>query len=307
MSTQTWFITGASSGLGASVANAALRAGHRVAVTARDKVRLEKLTEAHPDAVLPLSMDLTKPSEIKAAITTAEKWHGGIDVLVNNAALGYLAAIEEGEEQNIQTLFDTNVFGVASTIRAVLPGMRARASGTIINVSSLNGVVSMPALGYYSASKHALEGLTEALSQEVAPLGIKVLSIQPGGFRTGMVERNLRSPKTDAYDPTAHAVMGMLLNDKDGVYAPGDPDRMAEILVNLVKSGDMLVKSGDMPQRLSMGADSWGAITAKLDERRAEYEQWKDLSHSTSFAWRIESSTRSVSPLLIPESGVADR
>jgi Short-chain dehydrogenases of various substrate specificities len=196
---------------------------------------------------------------------------------VNNAALGYLAAIEEGEEQNIRTLFDTNVFGVASTIRAVLPGMRARASGTIINVSSLNGVVSMPALGYYSASKHALEGLTEALSQEVAPLGIKVLSIQPGGFRTGIVERNLRSPKIDAYDPTAHAVMGMLLNDKDGVYAPGDPDRLAEILVNLVKSGDM-------PQRLSMGADSWGAITAKLDERRAEYEQWKDLSHSTYFA-----------------------
>jgi hypothetical protein len=126
----------------------------------------------------------------------------------------------------------------------------------------------MPALGYYSASKHALEGLTEALSQEVAPLGIKVLSIQPGGFRTGIVERNLRSPKIDAYDPTAHAVMGMLLKDKEGVYAPGDPDRMAELLVNLVKSGDM-------PQRLSMGADSWGAITAKLDERRAEYEQWK--------------------------------
>src|SRR5258705_11503308 len=112
MSTQTWFITGASSGLGASVANAAWRAGHRVAVPARDEVRLEKLTEAHPDAVLPLSMDLTKPSEIKAAIITAEKWHGGIDVLVNNAALGYLAAIEEGEEQNIRTLFDTNVFGV---------------------------------------------------------------------------------------------------------------------------------------------------------------------------------------------------
>ena len=213
MSTQTWFITGASSGLGASVANAALRAGHRVAVTARDTVRLEKLTEAHPDAVLPLSMDLTKPSEIKAAITAAEKWHDGIDVLVNNAALGYLAAIEEGEEQNIRTLFDTNVFGVASSIRAVLPGMRARASGTIINVSSLNGVVSMPALGYYSASKHALEGLTEALSQEVAPLGIKVLSIQPGGFRTGVVERNLRSPKIDAYDPTAHAVMGMSTED----------------------------------------------------------------------------------------------
>lgn len=280
MSTHTWFITGASSGLGASVANAALRAGHCVAVTARDKARLEKLAEVHRDAVLPLSMDLTKPSEIKAAITAAEKWHDGIDVLVNNAALGYLAAIEEGEEQSIRTLFDTNVFGVASTIRAVLPGMRARASGTIINVSSLNGVVSMPALGYYSASKHALEGLTEALSQEVAPMGIRVLSIEPGGFRTGMVERNLRSPRIDAYGPTAHAIMGMLLNDKDGVYAPGDPDRMAELLIELVKSGDM-------PQRLSMGADSWSAITAKLDERRAEYEQWKDLSHSTYFARAI--------------------
>lgn len=276
MSTQTWFITGASSGLGASVAKAALRAGHRVAITARDKARVEKLAEAHLGAVLPLSMDLTKPSEIKAAIATAEKWHGGIDVLVNNAALGYLAAIEEGEEQHIRTLFDTNVFGVASTIREVLPGMRARARGTIINVSSLSGLVSMPALGYYSATKHALEGLTEALSQEVAPLGIKVLCVQPGGFRSGIVERNLRSPRIDAYDPTAHAVMKMLLNDKEGVYARGNPDRMAEILIELVASGDM-------PQRLSMGADSWGAITATLEARRAEYERWKELSHSTYF------------------------
>src|SRR5712672_4285825 len=132
MSTQTWFITGASSGLGATVANAALRAGHRVAVTARDKVRLEKLTEAHPDAVLPLSMDLTKPSETKVAINTAEKWRGGIDVLVNNAALGYLAAIEEGEEQNIRTLFDTNVISTRSTSPSFQPARSSafRTAGT---------------------------------------------------------------------------------------------------------------------------------------------------------------------------------
>ncbi|HMI74478.1 MAG TPA: oxidoreductase [Steroidobacteraceae bacterium] len=277
MNTQTWFITGASSGLGASVANAALRAGHRVAVTARDSARLEKLVEAYPDAVLPLSMDLTRPSGIQAAIAAAEEWHGGIDVLVNNAAIGYQAAIEEGEDDKIRQLFETNVFGVASTIRAALPGMRAHKSGTIINISSLNGMVSMPALGYYSASKHALEGLTDALSQEVAPLGIKVITVEPGGFRTGIATRNLRSPRIDAYGPTAHQIMDLLSNDKDGVYAPGDPDRMAEILVDLVKSADM-------PQRLIMGADSWTAIVAKLDALRTEYEKWKAVAYSTYFS-----------------------
>ncbi|MDI7865027.1 SDR family NAD(P)-dependent oxidoreductase [Rhizobiaceae bacterium n13] len=277
MSTQTWFITGASSGLGASTANAALRAGHRVAVTARDNARLAKLVESHPDSVLPLSMDLTNPSEIKAAVAAAEGWHGGIDVLVNNAAIGYKAAIEEGEEHTIRALFDANVFGVASTIRAALSGMRARASGTIINISSLSGVVSMPGLGYYSASKHALEGLTDALRAEVAPLGIKVVSIEPGGFRTGMAGRNLQSPRIDAYGPTAHAIMDFLRVDNQHEYAPGDPDRMAQILMDLVKSGDM-------PERLSMGADSWTAIMGKLDALRAEYEKWKDVSYSTYFS-----------------------
>lgn len=274
---ETWFVTGASSGLGAAIARAALRAGYRVAATARDRTRLEKLAEANPASVFPLSMDLTKASEIKAAVTAAEAWDGGIDVLVNNAAIGYSAAVEEGEEQKIRTLFETNVFGVASTIRAVLPGMRARGRGTIINVSSLSGVVSLPALGYYSATKFALEAVTEALSQEVAPLGIKVMSIEPGGMRTGIVERNLRSPRIAAYAPTAHALIELLKNDTQGVYAPSDPNRIADILVRLVRSGDM-------PQRLSLGADSWAAIMAKLEAQRAEYVKWKDLAHSTYFA-----------------------
>lgn len=276
MNSETWFITGASSGLGAAIAKAALRAGHHVAVTARDSSRLDALVEAYPGAVLPLSMDLTKPAEIEAAIGRAEAWRGGVDVLVNNAALGYLAAVEEGEDQKIRTLVETNFFGVASTIRAALPGMRARGRGTIINISSMSGVVAMPALGYYSASKFALEGLTEALSQEVAPLGIKVMSVEPGGFRTGIVERNLRSPGIDAYRDTAQKVVDLLLNDKDGVLAPGDPDRMAEILIRLAGSGDM-------PQRLILGGDSWTAIMSKLDAQRAEYETWKDVSFSTYF------------------------
>ncbi|MBM0103120.1 SDR family NAD(P)-dependent oxidoreductase [Steroidobacter sp. S1-65] len=277
MRTQTWFITGASSGLGAAIANAALRAGHRVAVTARDSARLEALAGAFPEAVLPLSMDLTAPSQIEAAVAAAEKWHGGIDVLVNNAALGYLAAVEEGEDQKIRTLFETNVFGVASTIRAALPGMRSRGRGTIINVSSFNGVVAMPSLGYYSATKFALEGLTEALAQEVAPLGIKVMAIEPGGIRTGIVERNLRSPRIDAYGATAHPIIDLLQNDKDGALAPSDPNRIARILVELVQAGEM-------PRRLILGPDSWAGITGKLDAQRAEYDEWKDVSHSTSFS-----------------------
>ena len=277
MSIRNWFITGASSGLGAALANEALRAGHRVAVTARDSARLQALAGAHPDAVLPLSMDLTRPAEIQAAIAAAEAWRGGIDVLVNNAAIGYVAAIEEGEEQNIRTVFEANVFGVASTIRAALPGMRARASGTIINISSTNGVVSMPGLGYYSASKHALEGITDALRDEVAPLGLKVMSVEPGGFRTGIIGRNLRSPRIDAYASTAHQIIDFLRLDNQDEYAKGDPERMARIIVDLVESGEM-------PQRLSLGADSWTALIAKLEALKAEYETWKDVSFSTYFA-----------------------
>ncbi len=277
MNPQTWFITGASSGLGEAIAHSALRAGHRVAVTARDNARLERLVVHYPKHVLALSMDLAKPAEIKAAVTDAEDWHGGIDVLVNNAAIGYAAAIEEGEEQKIRALFDTNFFGVAATIRAALPKMRARAAGVIINVSSMSGLVSFPGLGYYSATKFALEGLNDALAQEVGPLGIKVMSIEPGGMRTGIVGRNLRSPEIDDYAPTAHAILNMIRNDTEGVYAPSDINLIGDLLVRMVNSGDL-------PLRLSLGGDSWSAIMAKLDSLRAEYERYKDEAYSTQFS-----------------------
>lgn len=277
MQTQTWFITGASSGLGASIAEAALRAGHRVAGTARDNSRLTDLAAAYPRSVLPLSMDLTVPAEIEGAIAAAEDWSGGIDVLVNNAALGYMALIEEGEDQKIRTLFDTNVFGVTHTIRSVLPRMRARKRGSILNISSVNGVVAMPALGYYSATKFALEAISDALAQEVASLGIKVMSVEPGGIPTGIIGRNLRSPRAEGYGPEAHAILDALNGENSSALFVNDPDRIAELLVRLVTSGEF-------PQRLSVGADSWSLIMAKLEAQRAEYESWKDVSHSTSFA-----------------------
>ncbi|MBY4946086.1 SDR family NAD(P)-dependent oxidoreductase [Cupriavidus respiraculi] len=277
MSIQNWFITGASSGLGEAIAHAVLRAGHRVAATARDIVRLDRLAAEYPEAVLPLSMDLNSQSDIKAAVHAAEDRFGGIDVIVNNAGIGYLAAVEEGEDEKIRTLFQTNFFGVASTIREVLPGMRARGRGAIVNVSSVAGVVSFPANGYYAASKFALEGLSEALYQEVRPLGIKVMTVEPGGIRTGIVQRNLRSPKVAGYEDTAHAFMDMLLNDADSALAPGDPRRMAQLIVRLVAAGDM-------PQRLILGADSWDAIMAKTEAQQAEYRAYRDIAHSTYFA-----------------------
>jgi NAD(P)-dependent dehydrogenase (short-subunit alcohol dehydrogenase family) len=276
MTTLNWFITGASSGLGASLAKAAISAGHRVAGTARSSSRLRDLAASHPDTFLPLSMDLARPNEIEAAIAQAEAWHGGIDVLVNNAGIGYAAAIEEGEDKNVRAVFETNVFGLINIIRAALPAMRGRGRGTIVNISSTNGVVSMPGLGFYSASKHAVEAITDALRGEVAPLGLKVLTVEPGGFRTGIAGRNLRSRRIAAYDQTAHQIMDFLRVDNQDAYAKGDPDRMAKILVDLVGTGDM-------PPRLILGADSFGAITGELDARKAEYEKWKDTSFSTYF------------------------
>ena len=139
MTTLNWFITGASSGLGASLAKAAISAGHRVAGTARSSSRLRDVAASHPDTFLPLSMDLARPNEIEAAIAQAEAWHGGIDVLVNNAGIGYAAAIEEGEDKNVRAVFETNVFGLINIIRAALPAMRGRGRGTIVNISSTNG------------------------------------------------------------------------------------------------------------------------------------------------------------------------
>lgn len=193
MSTQTWFITGASSGLGASVANAALRAGHRVAVTARDKVRLEKLTEAHPDAVLPLSMDLTKPSEIKAAITTAEKWHGGIDVLVNNAAYAYRGEIGALDVSKMKEMFDTNVFGLVDLTNRVVPEMKARAQGDIVNIASTSGMKGAATATAYAGSKWALRGISQCWQAELRPHGIRVICVCPSEVQTNFGGRGGRN------------------------------------------------------------------------------------------------------------------
>ena len=187
----TWLITGCSTGLGRSLAEAVLAAGHNAVVTARDAAAVEDLAAAHPDTASAVALDVTEPSQVTAAVAAALERFGGVDVLVNNAGYGYRAAVEEGDDADVRTLFDTNFFGAVAMIKAVLPGMRARRSGTIVNISSIGARGRPAGSGYYSATKAALEAMTSALRKELTPLGITAMSVEPGAFRTDFAGRSL--------------------------------------------------------------------------------------------------------------------
>ncbi len=187
-----WFITGCSTGFGRDLAAAILGRGWRAVVTARDADRVRDLVAGHEENALALSLDVTDARQIAAAVKAAEDRFGAIDVLVNNAGYGYQASVEEGEDAEIRAVFEANVFGLAAMTRAVLPGMRSRRRGHIVNISSVAGFIGFPGSGYYAATKHAVEGLSDALAKEVAPLGIKILCVEPGPFRTDFSGRSLR-------------------------------------------------------------------------------------------------------------------
>lgn len=181
---KTWLITGCSSGIGAGIAKAVLKSGDQAVVTARNKEKVQDIVGQYPDRALAVSLDVTDNSSIHNAVKEAEARFGRIDVLVNNAGYGYRAAVEEGEPEAVNTLFQTNLFGPVELIKAVLPGMRERKSGAILNVTSIAAARSAVGSAYYASSKAALELLTNGLMKELAPLGIKVMVVQPGAFRT---------------------------------------------------------------------------------------------------------------------------
>ena len=187
----TWLITGCSSGLGRDLAKAVLEAGLNAVVTARDSKTVQDLVASYPDTGMAAALDVTKSEQVQNVVRDAQQRFGGIDVLVNNAGYGYRAAVEEGDEKEVADLFATNVFGTVAMIKAALPGMRARRSGCIINISSIAGRLAAPGSGYYSASKFAVEGLSDALRKEVGPLGIRVMVVEPGAFRTEFAGRSL--------------------------------------------------------------------------------------------------------------------
>jgi len=272
----TWFITGCSTGLGRALAEAVLAAGHRAVVTARDVATVEDLEAAHPDAALALALDVTDPVAIVEAVADAEERFDGVDVLVNNAGYGYRSAVEEADDDDVDRLFATNVFGPVHLIQAVLPGMRERGSGTILDISSIGARAMPPGSGFYAATKAALEAITGSLRKEVAPLGIRAVSVAPGGFRTDFAGRSLTQSAVaiPAYAETA----GPRRKENDRVHGtqPGDPRRAAEALIRVAESDDP-------PGFLFLGTDALGAYAELRDAFDAEVEAWRELSASTDF------------------------
>ena len=274
-----WLITGASSGLGRAIAQAVLEAGDIVIATARDPATIRELVERFPDQVVAARVDVTDRTTIAQVVGEAERRFGRIDVLVNAAGYGYLAAIEEGEDSGIRAQFETNVFGLLDVTKAVLPGMRARRRGCIVNLSSLGGLVAFAATGYYHATKFAIEALSESLSHEVGPLGIKVLIVEPGAFRTDWAGRSMiESPVIiDDYAETAgkrrtatRAVSGS---------QPGDPKKAAQAILNAVKAEQT-------PLRLLLGASALKVARARMETLKAEFEALAEVTTSVDFESR---------------------
>jgi NAD(P)-dependent dehydrogenase (short-subunit alcohol dehydrogenase family) len=269
-----WFITGCSTGFGLELANQAIEHGFRTVVTARDPAALEHLAKS--DKVLVLKLDVTDPAQVAAAVSEAQASFGGIDVLVNNAGIGYFAAIEEGEVAEVRRMFDVNVFGLTAMIQAVLPGMRKRHSGCIVNVASLAGLRGFPALGQYNATKFAVEGLSQALRMEVEPLGIRVMVVEPSGFRTDWAGRSANESKHQIDDYRATAGKARSAVRTSSGHQPGDPVRAVKAII-------AAVASGHAPHHLLLGNDAFEGAMAQIDELRKVFTAGESVARAADY------------------------
>lgn len=276
---KTWLITGCSSGLGKGIAKAVLKRGERAAITARDPGKLKEFQEQYPDQVLTLRLDLDDRDSMKQAVEQTIAHFGEIDVLVNNAGHGYRAAVEESEPDQISELFETNFFAPAELMKLVLPGMREKKSGIIVNVTSIGAVRGALGNGYYSAAKGALELLTEALAKETAHLGIRTMLVEPGEFWTGFYDEALGESKIKIpdYDVISERYRkDHLVNHRDQA---GDPMKGGEVIVDTIRGEKM-------PFRLLLGSDAAGAAKAELENRLKEIEEWMETSRKSDFSDR---------------------
>ena len=273
---KVWFITGCSTGFGRALAKRLLEDGYRVAVTARDISKVQDLVDINKENALPLALNVTDKAQVKDAIAKAEAYFGGIDVLVNNAGFGYLGAIEESDETEVRSMFETNFWGLAEVTRAALPKMRERKSGTIVNISSIGGFVGFPGVGYYNATKFAVNGFSEALKKEVEPLGIKVLLVQPSGFRTDWAGRSANdaaSAITD-YVETAGANQAAIRGYSGS--QPGDPVRAANAIIDAVESEGQ-------PFNLLLGRAALRNARIKLEELKNDFDTWAEVTEGADF------------------------
>ncbi len=274
-----WFITGCSTGFGRELASHVLECGYRAVITARDPEKIRDLGSKGEAQILEL--DVTDQGEVDAAIHAAEERFGRIDVLVNNAGIGYFAAVEESEEEQVRKMFEVNVFGMGRMIQAALPGMRRQAGGSIVNVSSIAGLVGFPALGYYNASKFAVEGLSAALRKELEPLGISVMVVEPSGFRTDWAGRSANESKTtiEAYAETAGTARSMLRSISG--KQEGDPVRAAQAIVKAIESGNP-------PPHLLLGNAAFDGAMANLAELRKQFSAGETVSRNADFPPKVQ-------------------
>jgi NAD(P)-dependent dehydrogenase (short-subunit alcohol dehydrogenase family) len=274
--TKVWFITGCSTGFGRELAKMVLDRGYRAVVTARDPAKVEDIAVGHEDRALVLELDVTDPVEVNVAVKSAEQHFGGIDVLVNNAGVGYFGAVEESDEEEVRRMFEINFFGLSSMTRAVLPGMRKRRTGHIVNISSIGGLRSFPSLAYYHATKYAVEGFSESLALEVAPLGIKVTIVEPSGFRTDWAGRSAAEARNRIadYAPTAGRNLENIRGNS-GRQA-GDPVRAAAAII-------AAVESPDPPLRLLLGKAALNGARGKLDSLRKDFDAWEKTTVEADF------------------------
>ncbi len=271
-----WLITGCSSGFGRELAMQVLARGWRAVVTARDPSTLSGIAAEHGERVLVQALDVTRREQIDAVVAAAKQRFGRIDVLVNNAGYGYLAAIEEGEDDAVRAMFETNVFGLVAMTNAVLPVMRAQRSGLVVNVSSIGGLASFAATGYYHATKYAVEGLSESLAIECKPLGIGVLIVEPGPFRTNWAGASIKQSATRIDDYAATAGERRKQTAARSGNQAGDPVRAARAIIEAALSDSP-------PLRLLLGKMALEVARKKLDAMRGDFDAWASMTLGADF------------------------
>ncbi len=275
----TWFITGASRGFGAEIVGGLLTRGHQVVATAR---RAEAVTNAFPDAgdqLLALPLDVTREDQAASAVAAAVERFGRIDVLVNNAGRGLLGAVEEASDAEIRAIYDTNVFGLLTITRAVAPVLRAQRSGQVVNITSVGGFAGAPGWGIYCSTKFAVEGFSEALADELQPLGVGVTIVEPGYFRTDFLDSSSLHTATQAIDDYADGPSGAMRSLAGDINhaQPGDPEKAAKAIIDTIESGQA-------PLRLQLGTDCVKAVESKLASVRVELDAWRAVAESTNHA-----------------------
>ncbi|WP_428032583.1 oxidoreductase [Ancylobacter sp.] len=273
---KTWLITGCSSGLGEQLAEAVAARGDRLVATARSTDALQQLCARYPDTVRSLALDVTVPGAAARAVALAESAFGGLDVLVNNAGFGFIGAIEEGEPAEYRPMFEVNLFGLIETTRAALPALRKRGGARIVNLSSGAGIAGSAGFGFYNASKFAVEGLSEALADELRPLGVRVIIVEPGPFRTAFLGRSMNAAAREiaAYAETVPA-RRRYRQTNDGRQA-GDPAKAVAVMLQAVDADNP-------PLHLPIGPRAHAIAEHKLDAFRADIAAWRDISIATDF------------------------